>query len=61
MGRRATVFVFAALIVFGAGLRFWKLSSVGLWYDELCATTMAGTRWREPTGGTARFRHGTPG
>lgn len=35
MGRRATVVVFAALIVFGAGLRFWKLSGVGLWYDEL--------------------------
>ena len=44
MGRRATVVVFAALILVGVALRFWKLAAVGLWYDELWTVVGASDR-----------------
>lgn len=50
MSRRARVvracvlIAFGSLIAFGCVLRFWKLSDVGLWYDELWTVVGASNR-----------------
>jgi mannosyltransferase len=36
--------LFSALILFGCGLRFWKIRDVGLWYDELWTVVGASNR-----------------
>src|SRR5581483_7406221 len=42
--RTIAVIVFGLLIAFGCVLRFWKLSNVGLWYDELWTVVGASNR-----------------
>ena len=42
-----TVAAFGGLITFGCVLRFWKLSDVGLWYDELWTVVGAGRPFME--------------
>jgi len=42
--RRAVLIAFGSLIAFGCILRFWKLSDVGLWYDELWTVVGASHR-----------------
>jgi mannosyltransferase len=42
--RALTLTAFGALIAFGCFLRFWKLTDVGLWYDELWTVVGASDR-----------------
>ena len=42
--RRAVPIAFGSVIAFGCVLRFWKLSDVGLWYDELWTVVGASNR-----------------
>ena len=42
--RALTLTAFGVLIAFGCFLRFWKLTDVGLWYDELWTVVGASDR-----------------
>jgi mannosyltransferase len=42
--RPLTLIAFGSVIAFGCVLRFWKLSGVGLWYDELWTVVGASNR-----------------